>query len=92
MKYKVEQGSIVDSAGQLLYESYAITNLSRAARKRLAELHTLMPDLCWEGDLETRTWGAEDYLIHEKLIDGEVGLPLETQDFEYRRAKRKGHS
>ena len=59
-------GSIVDQYGAILYEEFAISDLGPAARRRLAELHTVDEELEWEGD-GTRL-GAWDILINEGLM------------------------
>ena len=59
-------GSIVDQHGGVLYDADSISDLSDAAKQRLAELHMLDPDLEWEG-CDGRL-GAGDYLLREGLL------------------------
>lgn len=53
-------GSIVDALGGVLYDAQDISDLSRAARKRLAEIHTEDPDADWDK--------AEQILEREGLL------------------------
>jgi hypothetical protein len=59
-------GSIVDQHGGVLYDADSISDLSDAAKQRLAELHLLDPDLEWEGC--AGRLGAGDYLLREGLL------------------------
>ena len=59
-------GSIVDQQGGVLYDADSISDLSAAAKQRLAELHTLYPGLEWEG--QAGQLGADDYLLREGLL------------------------
>ncbi len=56
-------GSIVDQHGGALYDADSISDLTAAAKQRLAELHMLYPDLEWEG--QAGQLGAGDYLLRE---------------------------
>lgn len=43
-----EDGSIVDGRGGLVYASSELEPMSREAKERLAELHTVHPTWDWE--------------------------------------------
>ncbi len=72
--YRVSaEGGIVDRYGAELYEAEAIRDLSPAAKRRLAELHTVQPELEWEGSGDLA--GASDILKREGLLLDEVTVP-----------------
>ncbi len=68
-KYRVtRQGNIEDRQSNVLYFAEDVAFLSKAAKRRLAELHTQHPSLKWEGSKAEGRKGAQDYLIDEGLL------------------------
>lgn len=63
-----QTGSIVDERGGILYEPDSIKDLSLVAKIRLAQLHSIYPDLQWEGSIAEQRKGAWDFLIEEGLM------------------------
>jgi hypothetical protein len=63
-----KNGSIAGEHDGVLYFPDDIAFLSRKARKRLAELHSMHPYLEWEGSIKEARMGAQDILIAEGLL------------------------
>lgn len=70
MRFKVtKRGNIEDSKSNVLYFAEDISFLGKEAKKRLAELHSQIPSLQWEGSKAEGRKGAQDYLIKEGLLE-----------------------
>lgn len=71
----MESGAIIDQRGYVLYDAASIKNLSLPAKVRLAQLHSIHPDLAWEGSIAEGRQGAWDILLAEGLMESEVVAP-----------------